>query len=90
MIHSNDLPNAIHSDVSMYADDTSLCHASNNISKLESVIDEDLLILDNWLKGNMLSHNVAKTIIICTKSRQRILRVNDDELNLLIYERRLE
>ena len=36
----------------MYADDTSLCHMSNDISKLEPAINEDLEVLDNWLKGN--------------------------------------
>ena len=45
----------------MYADDTSLCHISSDISKLESAINEDLELSDNWLKGNKLSLNVAKT-----------------------------
>ena len=45
----------------MYADDTSLCHMGNDISKLETAINEDLKLLDKWLKGNKLSLNVAKT-----------------------------
>jgi len=75
----------------MYADDTSLCHMSN-ISKLESAINEDLELLDNWLKGIMLSLNVAKTksMLICTKSRRKILNNNDNELNLQICDRELD
>ena len=76
----------------MYADDTSLCHMSNDISKLESAINEDLELLNNWLKGNKLSLNVAKTksMLICTKSRRNILNSNNDKLNLLIPNRELE
>ena len=76
----------------MYADDTSLCHMSNYISRLESAINEDLQLLDNWLKGNKFLLNVTKTksMLICTKSRWKILNGNDDKLNLLIRERELE
>ena len=49
----------------MYADDTSLCQTSNDISKLESAINEGPELSDNWLKGNKLSLNVAKTMLIC-------------------------
>ena len=92
LIYINDLPKTIRGKVSMYADDTSLYHMSNDISKLESAINEDLELLDNWLKGNKLSLNVAKTksMLTCTKSRRKILNSNDDKLNLLIRDRELE
>ena len=92
LIYINDLPKTTQGNVSMYADDTSLCHTSNDISKLESATNEDLELLDNWLKGNKLSLNVAKTksMLICTKSRRKILNSNDDKLNLLIRDRELE
>ena len=38
LIYINDLPKTIQGKISMYADDTSLCHMSNDISKLESAI----------------------------------------------------
>ena len=92
LIYINDLPKTIQGKVSMYADDTSLCHMSNDISKLESAINKDLELLDNWLKGNKLSLNLAKTksMLICTKPRRKILNTNDDKLNLLIHDRDLE
>ena len=88
-IYINDLPKTIRGKVSMYAHDNSLCHISNDISKLEYAINEDLELLDNWLKGNKLSLNVAKTksMLTCTKSRRKILNSNDDKLNLLIRDR---
>ena len=93
LIYINDLPKPLRIKyVCMHADDTSLCHMSSDISELESAIDEDLELLDNWLKGNKLSLNVAKTksMLICTKSRRKILNSNDDKLNLLIRNRELE
>ena len=61
MIYISDLPKTSQGKVSMYADDTTLCHMSDDISELESAINEDLELLDNWLKGSKLSLNVAKT-----------------------------
>ena len=92
LIYIKDLPKTTQGKVSMYADDTSLCHMSNDISRLESAITEDLELSDHWLKGNKLSMNVAKTksTLICTKSRRKILNSNDDKLNLLIRDRELE
>ena len=55
LIYINDLSNASQSNVSMYADDTSTCHMSNDIYKLETAINEDLKLLDKWLKINKLS-----------------------------------
>ena len=71
LIYINDLPKTTQGKVSTYADDANLCHMSNGISKIESAINEDLELLDNCLKGNKLSLNVAKTksMLSCTKSR---------------------
>ena len=45
LIFIDDLPKTTQVKVPMYADDTSLCHMSNDISKLESAINEDLELL---------------------------------------------
>ena len=65
---------------------------SNDISKLESAIKEDLELLNNWLKGNKLSLKVAKmkSVLICTKSRRKFFNTNEDKLNLPIRDRDLE
>ena len=92
LIYINHLSKTIQGKVSMYADDTSLCHMSNDISKLEFATNKDLELLDNWLKGNKLSLSVTKTrsMLIRTNSRRKILYTNDDKLNLLIRDRDLE
>ena len=74
-IYISDLPSAVQSSVSMYADDTSLCLKSKDISQLNEAINVDLEHLDSWLKGNKLSLNVAKTqsMLIATKPKHRTI-----------------
>ena len=43
LIYINDLPQAVQaSTVSMYADDTSLCHQSSDLTQLEEALNSDL------------------------------------------------
>ena len=87
LIYINDLPSAVHgSTVSMYADDTSLCLKSRDISQLNEAINEDLAHLDSWLKGNKLSLKVAKTqsMLIATKPKHQTLNNAAEKLHLKI------
>ena len=87
LIYINDLPSAVQgSTVSMYADDTSLCLKSRDISQLNEAINDDLAHLDSWLKGNKLSLNVAKTqsMLIATKPKHRTLNNAAEKLHLKI------
>ena len=93
LIYINDLPQAVQdSSVSMYADDTSLCYQSSDITRLNEAINSDLKQLDTWLQGNKLSLNVAKThsMLVSTKQRHNILQCQNKELELKIRENRLE
>ena len=60
----------------MFADDTSPCHLSSITSLLNEVINEDLTLVVNWLKGNKLSFNVMKThsMLISTKPKLHALK----------------
>ena len=72
LIYIDDLPLAVQgSTVSMYADDTSLCHQALNMTQLNGAINNDLGRLDTWLQGNKLSLNVAKTHAILITTRQK-------------------
>ena len=93
LIYINDLPSAVQSStVSKYADDTSLCLKSKDISQLNEAINVDLEHLDSWLKGNKLSLNVAKTqsMLIATKPKHRTLNNAAEKLNLEIRGRELD
>ena len=40
--------------MTMYADDTSLCHQSHDLTQLNEAINSDLSKLEVWLQGNKL------------------------------------
>ena len=93
LIYINDLPQAVQdSTLSMYADDTSLCYQSHNLTQLNEAINSDLRKLDTWLQGNKLSLNVAKThsMLISTKQKQNILKCQNKDLDLKICENGVE
>ena len=47
-LYINDIPKAVHNfTTSMYADDTRLCYKSNDLSRLNGAINEDLSRLDS-------------------------------------------
>ena len=93
LIYINDLPQAVQdSSVTMYANDTSLCHQSHDLTQLNEAINSDLKKLETWLNGNKLSLNVAKThsMLISTKQKGSSLRSRDEALELKIRENELE
>ena len=62
LVYINDLPQAVRdSTVSVYADNTSLCYQSHDLTRLNEAINSDLKKLDSWLQGNKFSLNVMKT-----------------------------
>ena len=62
IVYVNDLHFSLrHSDVNMYADDTSLSFSSKSIPLINECVNEDLGYLRSWLNTNKLSLNVTKT-----------------------------
>ena len=93
-IYINDLPQDVKdSTLSMFADDTSLCHHSHDLTRMNEAMDSDLWKLDTWLQGNKFSLNVSKShaMLIPTKQKHNILRSqNADYLELKIRHNELE
>ena len=102
IIYINDLPLSIkHSQVNMYADDTSLSFSSNSISTINEKVNEDLECLNTWLAGNKLSLNVAKTNSIVIGSRKKVkdiqrtsaikpsLVIRDEEISMIEHTKYL-
>ena len=87
LVYVNDLPCcAKNSTVSMYADDTSLSYKSKILTQLNEAINDDLMSLESWLKGNKISLNVAKThtMLICSKSKQKALINSNEKLDIKV------
>ncbi len=73
LIYINDLPNCLtHSRGGMFADDTNLTYASNNIHVINHNFNEDLANVSEWLSANKLILNQTKTEFMLIGSRQRI------------------
>ena len=62
LIYINDLPNISNKlKFFLFADDTNIYFESDNLFKLEKVINEELKKLNLWLNINRLSLNISKT-----------------------------
>ena len=88
LIYINDLPQAVqHSSVTMYPDDTSLCHQSRDLAQLNEAINSDLKKLETLLQGKKLSLTGAKThsMLISTKQTGSSLRSLNEALELTIH-----
>ena len=73
LMYINDLPNCLaHSKPRMYADDTHLSYASDNVLDIEMNLNEDLESVNEWLIVNRLTLNQSKTEFMLVGSRQRI------------------
>ena len=80
------------STTSMYADDTSLCLQSKDLSRLNEAVNEDLAHLDTWLTSHKLSLNVAKTqsMLVSTKAKRNVLNMSNQNLQIKIHGTELE
>lgn len=75
LIYINDLPNCLsHLIPRMYADDTSLTYAGNDIDNINDNVNDDLKRVYAWLAANKLTINMSKTEFLLIGSRQRLLR----------------
>ena len=93
LVYINDLPRAVNnSTTSMYADDTSLCLQSKDLSRLNEALNEDLEHLDTWLTSNKLSLNVAKTqsMLVSNKAKRNVLNMSNQNLQIKIHGTELE
>ena len=73
ILYINDLPNCPeNSEPQMYADDTHLTFAGNNVDIIEQKLNQDLISVSNWLVANKLTLNKSKTEFMVIGSRQRL------------------
>ena len=78
LIYINDLPFSLQSSqVTMYANDTTLSSSSKNIVDLSENLNRDLHNLKQWLQGNKLSLNLIKTQAMVVGSRPNIKKTFD-------------
>ena len=93
LVYINDLSRAVKiSTISMYADDTSLCFKSKDLSRLNEALYQDLSRLDAWLISNKLSPVVAKaqSMLVSTKVKRKAPDKSSQHLQVKINGTELE
>ena len=80
------------SSVNMYADDTSLCQQSHDLTQLHEAINSELIKLETWLQGSKVSLNVAKThaMLLSAKHKRNSLQSQNETLELTMCDNELE
>ena len=74
LIYVNDIYNASNKlQFVLFADDTNLLYANKNLKSLETVVNNELLKVVDWLTANKLSLNVKKTHYIIFHPYQKRL-----------------
>ena len=56
----------------MYADDTHLTYADNDICSFEASLNQNLSNINRWLIANKLTLNMTKTEFMLIESRQKL------------------
>ena len=81
LLYINDLPFSLqNSQVTMYADDTTISYSSNNIDDLNYKLNRDLNCLKQWLRGNKLSLNVIKIQAMVVGSRPNLRKISEGKV----------
>ena len=70
-LYINDLPIHTNFYVTLFADDTVLVMKNINISQLQRDVNQELQVIDEWMKHNRLSLDCTKTnFFVCTTKRK--------------------
>ena len=86
MLYINDLPSATQFNTTLFADDTHLMLVDKNLDRpmLETKVNEQIQLVDYWLRKNKLSLNYSKTnFLLINKHPQKkvnenfVIRLND-------------
>ena len=71
-LYGDDLPQVVrHSDIKQFAGDTTLHHASNNVSDLSKSLNADHEGVVSWVEQNGLKLNEAKTQMLLLGKKKR-------------------
>lgn len=83
IIYINDLPDKfVSTRVVLYADDTTLMIKHKCMMELQSLCNSSLVLLDNWLKNNMLYLNTCKTKFIDFRNKTDRLTLKIGDTNI--------
>ena len=88
LIYANDMYQAVHCDLLLYADDSCLTVTHKDINVIEDTLNENLSSLCDWLIDNKLSIHLGKTESILFGTRYSLSKAN--ELNIKYGNQQIE
>ena len=71
----------------LFADDTNMFFTGKNLQTMTTVVNEELVKVQEWLYCNKLSLNVLKTHYMIFTSRNKCMNVADIRINNVKIER---
>ena len=79
LLYINDLPQCLNfSHPRMYADDTSITYAGQDLNEIDDYLKKDLKSVNTWLSSNKLTLNLTKTEFLIITLRQRRVYLSDN------------
>ena len=81
-LYINDLPLHTKFHVNLFADDTVITIRHKNIEILQQLANQELCIIDEWMKTNRLSLNYSKSTYFVTASKQKKKNLNKFSINV--------
>ena len=71
-IYINDLPKCLqHCKTNIYADDTAISFSASDKDDVTTLMQDDLINVNDWLCANRLSLHIGKTACMLVTSTQR-------------------
>jgi len=90
LLYVNELPEISHKlSYVQFADDTNIFITGKSLSDISSIINEEMILISEWIKNNRLSLNVVKTNYMIMSSRAKQYDCNDCVISIddVILER---
>ena len=79
LLHVNDFENCLeYMTPNMYADDTCVTIASENLNDLIIKVKNELEIISNWMRTHKLSLNASKSEFMVVGHRRKLNRVGNE------------
>ena len=83
LIYIDDVVDSIkNGNVTMYADDTTLYVSGTSFNEIQTMLQEDVNSLSQWIKDNKLTLNVDKTKLMIIGSKQRLRSCENTSINI--------
>ena len=86
-MHVNDLPSASEFSTILFADDTYLVLADNNLLRLEHKVNFQLQLVDKWLRKNRLTLNLSKTTYLLFNKQPHV--PISSKFNLFVNQKKI-